>query len=172
MCKKMVVIALGMAVLAATAPETRAAEDAGGYVSKVWVADNGDGTYKNPILYADYSDPDVVRVGEDYYMTASSFTSIPGLPILHSKDLVNWTLIAHALASYPEERFERPQHGMGVWAPSIRYHNDWFYVVWGDPDSGIYTVRAKHPATSEKQLASRLVVTLSNNPGRTTLPPP
>lgn len=145
MCKKMVVIALGMAVLAATAPETRAAEDAGGYVSKVWVADNGDGTYKNPILYADYSDPDVVRVGEDYYMTASSFTSIPGLPILHSKDLVNWTLIAHALASYPEERFERPQHGMGVWAPSIRYHNDWFYVVWGDPDSGIYTVRAKHP---------------------------
>lgn len=60
MCKKMVVIALGMAVLAATAPETRAAEDAGGYVSKVWVADNGDGTYKNPILYADYSDPDAL----------------------------------------------------------------------------------------------------------------
>ena len=55
-----------------------------------WIADLGDGTYKNPILYADYSDPDVIRVGEDFYMTASSFTYVPGLPVLHSKDLVNW----------------------------------------------------------------------------------
>ncbi|HLR25437.1 MAG TPA: family 43 glycosylhydrolase, partial [Fodinibius sp.] len=60
------------------------------YVSDVWVADNGDGTYTNPILHADYSDPDVVRKGDDYYMTASSFNAVPGLPILHSKDLVNW----------------------------------------------------------------------------------
>ena len=58
-------------------------------ISKVWVADNGDGTYKNPILYADYSDPDVVRVGDDFYLVASSFNAAPGLPILHSKDLVN-----------------------------------------------------------------------------------
>lgn len=116
------------------------------YVSKVWVADNGDGTYKNPILYADYSDPDVLRVGDDYYMTASSFTAFPGLPVLHSKDMVNWTLITHALPYYPEERFERPQHGMGVWAPAIRFHNDYFYIFWGDPDSGIYTVKAKNPA--------------------------
>src|SRR3990170_7536481 len=63
------------------------------YVSKVWVADNGDGTYKNPILHADYSDPDAIRVGDDYYMTASSFNAAPGLPILHSKDLVNWKLV-------------------------------------------------------------------------------
>ena len=63
------------------------------YKSKVWVADQGDGTYKNPILYADYSDPDVVRVGDDYFMTASSFNCAPGLPILHSKDMVNWKLI-------------------------------------------------------------------------------
>ncbi len=59
------------------------------YLSKVWVADIGDGTYKNPILHADYSDPDAIRVGNDYYMTSSSFEDIPGLPILHSKDLVS-----------------------------------------------------------------------------------
>jgi len=57
--------------------------------AQVWVPDNGDGTYTNPIIHADYSDPDVVRVGDDFYMTASSFNCIPGLPILHSKDLVN-----------------------------------------------------------------------------------
>src|SRR4028119_2080739 len=70
-------------------------------VSKVWVADNGDGTYKNPILHADYSDPDAIRVGDDYYMVSSSFEAVPGLPILHSKDLVNWTIIAHALLRQP-----------------------------------------------------------------------
>src|SRR5579863_3848150 len=67
-------------------------------VSHAWVADNGDGTYRNPILYADYSDPDVIRVGKDFYMTASSFDAVPGLPVLHSRDLVNWELIGHALA--------------------------------------------------------------------------
>ena len=69
-------------------------------VSKVWVADQGNGTYRNPILHADYSDPDAIRVGDDYYMTASSFEDAPGLPILHSKDLVNWRLIGHALPSW------------------------------------------------------------------------
>lgn len=66
-------------------------------VSKVWVSDNGNGTYKNPVINADYSDPDAIRVGDDYYMISSSFNHVPGLPILHSKDLVNWTLIGHAL---------------------------------------------------------------------------
>ena len=66
-------------------------------ISKVWVADNGNGTYKNPVINADYSDPDAIRVGDDYYMISSSFNHVPGLPILHSKDLVNWTLIGHAL---------------------------------------------------------------------------
>src|SRR5437868_12561420 len=88
-------------------------------VSKVWIADNGDGTYKNPIIHADYSDPDVVRVGDDYYMTASSFNAVPGLPILHSKDLVNWRIINHVFSEQePAEFFKRPQHGGGVWAPS------------------------------------------------------
>lgn len=116
------------------------------YVSEVWVADNGDGTYKNPIIYADYSDPDVVRVDGDYYMTASSFNVVPGLPILHSKDMVNWTLINHALKELiPIETFNVPQHGNGVWAPSIRYHNNEFYIYWGDPDFGIYMVKTKDP---------------------------
>ncbi len=116
-------------------------------ISKVWVTDNGDGTYKNPILYADYSDPDVIRVGNDFYMTASSFNCTPGLPVLHSKDMVNWELIGYALPRLvPEDIYSKPQHGNGVWAPCIRYHNNEFYIYYPDPDFGIYLVKAKDPA--------------------------
>jgi beta-xylosidase len=116
-------------------------------LSKVWVADNGDGTYKNPVLYADYSDPDVCRVGEDYYMTASSFNCIPGLPILHSNDLVNWSLIGYALDKQPPfDFFNKVQHGCGVWAPCIRFHNGEFHIFSPDPDFGIYVLKAKNPA--------------------------
>jgi beta-xylosidase len=126
---------------------TLSAQEKKNYVSRVWVADNGDGTYKNPILYADYSDPDAVRVGEDYYLTSSSFEDIPGLPILHSKDLVNWTIIGHALTKLPPyDHFSKPQHGNGVWAPSIRYHNGEFYIYYPDPDFGIYLVKSKNAA--------------------------
>lgn len=115
--------------------------------SLVWNPDNGDGTYTNPVLYADYSDPDVCAVGDDYYLTASSFNCIPGLPILHSKDLVNWQIIGHALDEQePKEMFDKVQHGKGVWAPAIRYHQDEFYIYWGDPDHGIFMVKAKDPA--------------------------
>ncbi len=117
------------------------------YKSQVWCPDNGDGTYTNPVINADYSDPDVEAVGEDYYLTASSFNCIPGLPILHSKDLVNWELIGHAVTKLePEETFNKPAHGMGVWAPSIRYHNGEFYIYWGDPDYGVFMVKTKNPA--------------------------
>jgi len=103
-------------------------------ISKVWVADNRDGTYKNPILHADYSDPDVVRVGDDFYLTASSFNSAPGLPVLHSKDLVNWELIGHVYAAQPPlDFFSKPQHGNGAWAPAIRYRNGEFYIYYPDP---------------------------------------
>ncbi|MGG5485537.1 glycoside hydrolase family 43 protein [Gaetbulibacter sp. PBL-D1] len=115
--------------------------------SEVWISDNGDGTYTNPIIHADYSDPDVVRVGDDYYMTASSFNAVPALPILHSKDMVNWKIINHALQEIvPIDVFNVPQHGNGVWAPSIRYHNNEFYIYWGDPDFGIYMVKTKDPS--------------------------
>jgi beta-xylosidase len=114
---------------------------------KVWVADNGDGTYRNPIIHADYSDPDVVRVGSDFYLVASSFNSAPGLPILRSQDLVNWTIIGHALLRQPPfDVFNKPQHGNGVWAPAIRYHNGDFYIFYPDPDFGIYLVKARDPA--------------------------
>lgn len=115
-------------------------------ISKVWVADNGDGTYTNPVLYADYSDPDVVRVGDDYYLVASSFNCVPGLPILHSRDLVNWELIGHALEKQPPfDVFDKVQHGGGVWAPCIRYHNNEFYIYYPDPDFGVYMVKATNP---------------------------
>ena len=116
-------------------------------VSQTWVSDLGNGKYKNPVLNADYSDPDVCRVGDDYYMTASSFASVPGLPILHSKDLVNWKLINHAIEKLePAEIFASVQHGNGVWAPSIRFHKGEFYIYWGDPDYGIYMVKTTNPA--------------------------
>ena len=126
---------------------SRAQTQSAGYVSKVWVADNGDGTYKNPILHADYSDPDAIRVGDDYYMTASSFNAVPGLPILHSTDLVNWTIIGHVFKQQPpHDVFNKPQHGNGVWAPAIRYHDGQFYIFYPDPDYGIYMVKAKSAA--------------------------
>jgi beta-xylosidase len=117
-------------------------------VSKVWVADNGDGTYKNPIIHADYSDPDAIRVGDDFYMTASSFSDVPALPILHSKDLVNWKIINHVFRQQePLDVFAKPQHGNGVWAPAIRFHDGEFFIFWGDPDFGIYMTKTKNPAS-------------------------
>ncbi len=114
-------------------------------ISEVWKADQGK-NFRNPILYADYSDPDVIRVGDDYYMTASSFNEAPGLPILHSKDLVNWKLVNYALPDIlPREHFSTPKRGDGVWAPSIRFHQGEFYIYWGDPDFGIYRVKTKDP---------------------------
>lgn len=116
-------------------------------VSKVWVADKGDGTYKNPVIHADFSDPDAVRVGDDFYMTASSFNAAPGLPILHSKDLVNWSLVGYAFRRQPPyDVFDKPQHGGGVWAPSIRFHEGEFYIFYPDPDRGIYVLKAKSAA--------------------------
>ena len=124
------------------------------YKSQVWSPDNGDGTYTNPVINADYSDPDVCvgASGEDYYMTASSFQCTPGLPILHSKDLVNWEIVGYALKELytgdkeKVEHFMKPRHGEGVWAPSIRYHIGEYYIYWGDPDYGVYMVKTKDPA--------------------------
>ena len=121
------------------------------YRSQVWNPDNGDGTYTNPVINADYSDPDVCvgPSGEDYYMTASSFQCAPGLPVLHSRDLVNWEIIGYALKELYTgddalvEHFNTVQHGNGVWAPSIRFHNGEFYIYWGDPDYGVYMVKTR-----------------------------
>ncbi|HTS18898.1 MAG TPA: glycoside hydrolase 43 family protein [Verrucomicrobiae bacterium] len=106
----------------------------------------GNGTFCNPVLYADYSDPDVVRVGDDFYLTASSFNCTPGLPILHSFDLVNWTIINHAVKNLPHPRYQNVQHGQGIWAPAIRYHADKFWIVFPMPDEGIYVTTTDDPA--------------------------
>jgi hypothetical protein len=113
--------------------------------------------YTNPVLPADFSDPDVIRVGGDFYLTASSFNMVPGLPILHSKDLVHWRRLGYALNHLPavpapgprrkegELDYDRPRPGCGVYAPCIRHHEGCFWIFWGDPDAGIYQVKAENP---------------------------
>jgi beta-xylosidase len=115
--------------------------------------------YTNPILYADYSDPDIIRVGRDYYMVASSFHFSPGIPILRSRDLVHWTIIGHVLPRLPfapeydmpgphtlTDAISKPIGGTryagGVWAPSIRFHAGRFYVFFATPDEGIFMASA------------------------------
>lgn len=116
------------------------------YRSEVWVSDEGNGMYRNPVLHADYSDPDVCVVGEDYFLTASSFNCTPGLPILHSKDLVNWKIVNYALKKVePMEYYNEARHGKGIWAPSIRFHEGMYYIYWGDPDFGIFMVKTRDP---------------------------
>lgn len=116
-------------------------------LSPPWTPDLGDGTYKNPVLFADYSDPDAIRVGDDFYLVASSFLAAPGLPILHSKDLVNWTIINHVFAEQqPPDFFSRPRHGQGVWAPAIRHRDGRFWITYPDPDFGIYLTTAADPS--------------------------
>ncbi|MFI6881473.1 glycoside hydrolase family 43 protein [Streptosporangium canum] len=107
-----------------------------------WTADNGDGTYRNPVLNADWSDPDAIRVGRDFYLTASSFSKVPGLPVLHSRDLVNWEIIGQAL----RRGTDTPRPGGGVWAPALRYHDGRFWIFYGDPDEGIHVTTAENPA--------------------------
>jgi len=108
-----------------------------------WTPDLGNGSYKNPVLHADYSDPDAIRVGNDYWLVSSSFNHVPGLPILHSKDLVNWELVSHALPRLaPADVFAIPQHGKGVWAPALRYHAGKYWIYFPDPDFGLYVITA------------------------------
>ena len=111
--------------------------------------DQGDGTFVNPILPADYSDIDVIRVGEDYYFISSTFQFSPGIIILHSRDLVNWTIVGHVIADLtritPELNWNRMnRYGRGVWAPAIRYHNKKFRVYVCTPNEGIFMSTAEH----------------------------
>ncbi|MBN2545765.1 MAG: glycoside hydrolase 43 family protein [Spirochaetes bacterium] len=110
------------------------------------MSDNNDGTYKNPVIFGDYSDPDAIRVKDDFYLVSSSFNCIPGLQILHSKDLVNWTIKGKIIDKLPPyDVYAKPRHGCGVWAPSIRYNNGEFYVYFADPDYGIYMSKTDDP---------------------------
>ncbi|WP_418276002.1 family 43 glycosylhydrolase [Isoptericola jiangsuensis] len=103
-------------------------------------------TYSNPILDADWPDPDTIRVGDDYWMIASSFNRAPGLPVLHSRDLVSWEHVANALPQVPPvAHYALPRHGSGVWAPSLRHHDGLFWIVYPDPDHGIFVLTATDP---------------------------
>lgn len=129
-----------------TAKEKVAAEKSTG---KLQWGDQGDGTYKNPILKADFSDPDLIRVGDDFYLIASDFHYV-GMQVLHSKDLVNWTVAGQVFprlvmgAKYDEMK----GYGQGTWAPSIRYHDGEFYIFVCTPRDGLFMWHAKSPTGS------------------------
>lgn len=129
------------------APRSQAAPPkAASEYSYPWHPDREDGTFCNPVIHADYSDPDVVRVGDGFYLTASSFNCTPGLPILHSRDLVNWTIVNHAIEKVPHSRYGAVQAGCGVWAPAIRFHSGKFWIFFPTPDEGIYVTTSEDPA--------------------------
>ena len=101
--------------------------------SRSWAADNGNGTYSNPLFYDEFSDPDMIRVGDDYYLTGTTMHTMPGLPILHSKDMVNWKIVNYALDRLdlgPDMRLEdgKNMYGKGIWAPCFRYYKGTFYI--------------------------------------------
>lgn len=99
-----------------------------------WTADNGNGTYTNPLFYDEFSDPDILRVGDDYYLAGTTMHSVPGLVILHSRDLVNWENVSYCFDRFDfnDDAFSLKNHqeiyGQGIWAPCIRYANDQFYI--------------------------------------------
>jgi beta-xylosidase len=116
-----------------------------------WTPDNGNGTFTNPLFADEFSDPDVIRVGDDYYMTGTTMHVMPGLPVLHSRDLVNWRLLGYAfdrLDLGPEYRLEggRETYGQGIWAPAIRHQNGTFYIFSNINGRGLQVFSATDPA--------------------------
>ena len=116
---------------------------------KSWTADNGNGTFTNPLFYDEFSDPDVIRVGDDYYLAGTTMHAVPGLVILHSKDLVNWEFASYCFDrfDFPEDKFALKNHqeiyGQGIWAPCIRYANGQFYVYSNVNGKGLQCYTAK-----------------------------
>ncbi|MCB0668723.1 MAG: glycoside hydrolase 43 family protein [Saprospiraceae bacterium] len=115
-----------------------------------WTADNGNGTFTNPLFYEEFSDPDLIRVGDDYYLTGTTMHTMPGLPVLHSKDLVNWELASYAVERLnvgPEIRLEEGKdfYGQGIWAPCFRYHKGVFYIFSNVNRYGTYIFSSTKP---------------------------
>ena len=114
-----------------------------------WTADNGNGTFTNPLFYDEFSDPDVIRVGDDYYLAGTTMHTVPGLVILHSKDLVNWENISYCFDrfDFDDDQFSLKNHkeiyGQGIWAPAIRYANGQFYVFSNINGKGLQCYTAK-----------------------------
>jgi len=116
-----------------------------------WIADNGNGTFSNPLFYDEFSDPDLIRVGADFYLTGTTMHAMPGLPILHSRDLVNWSHLCYVfdrLDLGPEFRLEdqREIYGQGIWAPCLRYHHGTFYIFSNVNGQTTQLFRATNPA--------------------------
>jgi beta-xylosidase len=124
------------------------------------LADNLNGTFTNPVIHADYPDPDVIRVGDDFYLASSSFTDAPGIPICHSRDLVNWRVIGHVYdhlpASNPAYSIADGQvaYRGGSWAPSIRHHKGVFYVAYCMPNEGFFLAQSSKPEGLTKSTGS------------------
>lgn len=116
-----------------------------------WTADNGNGTFTNPLFYDEFSDPDIIRVGDDFYLAGTTMHCMPGLVILHSKDLVNWEFLSYCfnrLDIGDEFRLTngKEAYGQGIWAPCIRYHNGKFYVFSNINGHGMQVFIAENPA--------------------------
>jgi len=122
---------------------------AGAAQAQSWTADNGNGTFTNPLFYDEFSDPDILRVGDDYYLAGTTMHAVPGLVILHSKDLVNWENVSYCFDrfDFPEDRFSLKNHqeiyGQGVWAPCIRHANGQFYVYTNVNGKGLQCYTSK-----------------------------
>ena len=129
-----------------------------------WTADNGNGTYTNPLFYDEFSDPDILRVGDDYYLAGTTMHTVPGLVILHSKDLVNWENISYCFDSFDfdDDAFSLKNHkeiyGQGVWAPAIRYANGQFYVFTNINGKGLqcYTSKDIHGPWKHHNMQGRI----------------
>ncbi len=130
---------------AAGAPVAPAAEN-----RATWMADNGNGTFTNPLFYDEFSDPDLIRVGDDYYLTGTTMHAMPGLPVLHSRDLVNWELLSYAAPQLdfgPEYRLQGGEiYGRGIWAPCLRYHDGTYYIFSNVNGRKTQLFRATDPA--------------------------
>lgn len=123
----------------------------GNLKNRTWTSDNGNGTFTNPLFYDEFSDPDLIRVGDDYYLTGTTMHAMPGLPVLHSKDMVNWeflTYVCNRLDFGPEFRLEEDKeiYGQGIWAPSFRYHNGTYYIFTNVNRYGTQVYTATNPA--------------------------
>ena len=122
---------------------------------QVWNADNGDGTFTNPLMWGDWPDPDVIRVGDDFYMVSTSMHYVPGCPIATSRDLVNWRMVGYAVERYDDDPRYDMQGGTlylnGSWAASLKHHNGKFYVAfctpygWGTEKGHFRSVRLRNP---------------------------
>ena len=129
-----------------------------------WTADNGNGTYTNPLFYDEFSDPDVIRVGDDYYLAGTTMHSVPGLVILHSKDLVNWENVSYCFDrfDFDDDAFSLKNHkeiyGQGIWAPAIRYANGQFYLFSNINGKGLqcYTSKDIHGPWKHKNMQGNI----------------